>query len=147
MALFKKIDKVLAAFGNIKAMERLHVDTVTEERIQNVSGDVIAESEEGIIYAGILELNGYYFLETVILSELNIKTFDGATLDFSGAQNFTLQSNTQEIESDYSNVSQQYMTEISFDITEEEIGYIRDKQYQQVVLTCKKKQLVLYISE
>jgi len=36
--MFKKIDKVLAALGNMKAMERLHVDTFTEDKIKNIKG-------------------------------------------------------------------------------------------------------------
>ena len=143
MAIFKKIDKVLAAFGNIRAMERLHVDTVTEEKINNVEGDIIAESEEGIIYSKVSELNGYYFLDIIVLNEMNIKTFNGATLSFSGDESFILNSDTQEIESDYSNVSDQYMTKISFDITENEIELIKSKKYEQVTLAFKKKKLIL----
>jgi hypothetical protein len=38
MGAFKKVDQVLAALGNIKAMERLHVDAFTEEKLENVGG-------------------------------------------------------------------------------------------------------------
>jgi len=143
MALFKKVDQVLAAFGNIRAMERLHVDTVTEEKIENIGGDKIAESQEGVIYGGIDELNGYLFLETMILSGINLKTFKGATLGFKGPSPFKLKSDTQEIESDFSNVSNRFMTRVSFDITEDEIQLIKDKKYDTVVLQVKKKSLTL----
>ncbi|RMA58076.1 hypothetical protein [Ulvibacter antarcticus] len=147
MALFKKVDKVLAALGNIRAMERLHVDTVTEEKIENIGGDKIAESQDGIIYGGIDELNGYLFLETVILSRMNIKTFKGATLKFIGSSDFELKSDTQEIESEFSNVSNRFITRISFDITKNEIHLIKDKKYDKVIFGFKKKSFELLKSE
>mgnify|MGYP005807531503 CR=1 FL=1 len=143
MGAFKKVDQVLAALGNIKAMERLHVDAFTEEKIENVGGEKIAESQEGIIYAGIEELNGYLFMETVILSRTNIKTFKGATLRFVGGENFKLNSDTQEIESEFSNMSNRFMTKISFDITESEIKLIQDKKYEKVLFEFKNKTLTL----
>lgn len=143
MGLFKKVNKVLAALGNVKAMERLHVDTVVEGKMEDMGGDKIAESKDGILYAGIEELNGYLFMETIVLSGTNIKTFKGASLDFTGIENFKLKSDTQEIESEFSNVSNRFMTKISFDITENEIAFIRDKKYDKVALTFKNKTLTL----
>jgi hypothetical protein len=143
MSLFKKVDQVLAAMGNIRAMERLHVDTVAEDKILNIQGNKIAESDEGIIYGGIDDLNGYLFLETVILTRINIKTFKGATLKFTGLKNFELKSDTQEIASEFSNVSNRFITNISFDITKPEIELIRDKQYEKVEFRFKKKSLTL----
>ena len=147
MALFKKVDQVLAALGNIRAMERLHVDTVTEDKILTIKGSKIAESSEGILYGGIDDLNGYLFLEAVILSRINIKTFKGATLNFIGITDFELKSDTQEIESDFSNVSNRFMTKISFDINKPEIELIKSKQFEMVVLNFKKKSLTLLRSD
>lgn len=143
MALFKKVDRVLAALGNMKAMERLHVDTVTEEKMENVGGEKIAESDQGVLFGGIEELNGYLFLETILLSKSNLKTFKGATISFEGDDSFQLKSDTQEIESDFSNVSNRFMTRVSFDITEEDIERIKNGSYDSLVYTCKKTSLVL----
>jgi len=143
MALFKKVDKVLAALGNIKAMERLHVDTVTETKIENIPGEKIAESDEASIHAGISDLNDYLFLETIVVSKHNIKTFKGATLSFKGGDEFKLTSDTQEIVSDFSNVSKRYMTTISFDITENEIELLRAGNYDTIHFECKKVKLFL----
>lgn len=143
MALFKKVGKVLASLGNNKGTKGLNDDAFVEEEFHTLQGTRIAASNEGIIYAGIDELNGYLFLETIIVSRLNIKTFNGATLQFSGVSDFTLTSDTQEIESDSSGVSNQYATRISFDITQEEIELIKDKKYDTVVFSFKKKTLTL----
>ncbi len=138
--MFKKIDKVLAAFGNVRAMERLHVDDFTENIITNIEGIKIAESKYGQVITEIEELNGYTFLEVAILSHTNIKTMKGAALAFSGANDsFTLQSDTQEIESDFSNVSNRYMTRISFNITPDEITRIEEKDFEDVHLEYKKR--------
>lgn len=59
MSIFRKIDKVLGAFGNIKAMERTHVDTYTENLIENIKGHKIAESVDGQLWADFQELAGF----------------------------------------------------------------------------------------
>ncbi|WP_438422826.1 hypothetical protein [Aquimarina macrocephali] len=142
--MLKKVDKVLAALGNIKAMERLHVDTFTENMISDIDGDKIAESREGQLYITIEELNGYLFLETVILSGINIKTFKGGTLTFFGVEeDFVLKSDTKEIESDYSNVSNRFITKITFDINQKEIERIENRDYKGVRFDFKKKSLTL----
>jgi len=144
MSIFKKVDKLLASMGNIKAMERLHVDTVTENRILNIGGDKIAESKEGQLWVGIQELTGYYFLETTIVSVLNIKTFDGATLTFKGGkEDIELKSDTQEIKSEFSNVSNRFIAEVSFDITKDEINKMVKGDFTEVEIKFKKKTILL----
>lgn len=140
--MFKKIDKVLASLGNIKAMERLHVDDFTENIITNVKGTKIATSPYGHVFTEIEELNGYTFLEVTIISNTNIKTMRGAKLVLSGSNEpFTLQSDTQEIESNFSNVSNRYITNISFDINKKEITRIKKKDFEEIQLAYKKKVL------
>mgnify|MGYP000254952829 CR=1 FL=1 len=147
MVLFKKVGKALAALGNNKVAERLQGGAFIEEEFTTIHGNKIAASNEGIIYAGIDELNGYLFLETIVVSRLNIKTFNGATLKFSGEADFTLASDTQEIESDFSNASNQYTTQVSFDITKDEIQLIKEKKYDTVIFEFKKKSLTLHRPE
>lgn len=140
--MFKKIDKLLASMGNIGAMERLHVDTHTEEKMESVDGDLLAESEAGKIYFGMQELNGYLFMETIFISKTNIKTLKGSMLYFkSDNGDFELSSDTQEIESEFSNVSNRFICQISFDITTEDINRIQDQDYTAVEFSFKKKKL------
>lgn len=142
MKLFKKVTKVLASLGNSKAMERLHEDSPTKEKINIENGDKIAESKEGEIWIGIQELSGYFFLETIVISGLNIKTFNGAKLIFTNDTNeFILKSDTQEIVSEFSNEFNRFVTKISFDITEAEIHKIVKREFEQVRFEFKKKAL------
>ncbi|MDC8005008.1 hypothetical protein POV27_13175 [Aureisphaera galaxeae] len=140
--MLKKIDKVMAALGNIRAMERLHVDTYTENLIENIPGDLIAESSEGQLFVGAQELNGYYFLEATFLSSLGFKTQKGSHLSFTGGKSdLDLKSDTLEIKSEYSNVSRRYMTDVSFEVTRNELKRIVQGDFKQVQFTCKKKTL------
>ena len=142
--MFKKIDKVLAALGSVKAMERLHVDTFTEEKMENVGGQKIAESKEGQLYVGVSEINGYMFLETAIFTGINIKTFKGATLSFEGGnEDFELSSDTQEIVAEFSNVSNRFMSQVSFDINKEEIEKITKGDFQYIKFSFKKKSITM----
>ncbi|WP_299795785.1 hypothetical protein [uncultured Maribacter sp.] len=146
MSIFRKIDKVLGAFGNIKALERTHVDTFTENLITNISGVKIAESKDGQLFAEFQELAGFDFLESTILSRENIKTFKGAKLSFIGANNeLILDSDITEIESDYSNVSNRWMTKVSYVVTKDDIKFITEKKANFILFEHKKKSIKLYV--
>ncbi|WP_420572330.1 hypothetical protein [Kordia sp.] len=142
MKLLKSIDKLLASMGNVRAMERTHIDTYTENKMQEVAGEQIATSEQGGIWAALQELNGYVFMEVTILGTTKIKTFKGCTLTFLGDTELTLPSDTKEINSDFSNVSTRWMTQISFEITKKDLNYIKKKKYNQIRLDFKKKSLL-----
>ena len=55
---------------------------------------------------------------------------------------FILSSDTQEIKSEYSNNSYKYFTQISFDISKEEIELIKKGAFTKVQLDFKRKSLV-----
>lgn len=140
MNLFKKFDLILANLGNPAAIKRNHVDTVTENKIENVSGEKIAISENGGIWAQITELSEYSFLDIIVVGNMKIKTFEGAEIIFQGAEKeLKLISDTKEIESNYSNVSNRFITEISFDITNLNIDYILDREAETATLKHKKE--------
>lgn len=142
MGVFRKIDKVLGALGNIRALERTHVDTYTENLIQNVSGQKIAESIDGQLWVDFQELAGYDFLEVTILSRENIKTFNGGRLVFNLIkEELVLDSDITEIESDYSNVSKRWMTKVSFIVTKDNIKFIEEKKFDIIRFEYKKKSI------
>ncbi len=143
MKLLKTIDKVLAAFGNIKAMERTHVDTYTEGLIAKIKGEKIAESEYGQLFVSFQNLANYEFLNATILSGSNIKTFNGSSLIFvnDGKETIFL-SDTKEIESNYSNISNRWLTKISFIINNNnDKKMILKRKFDKVYLNYKKKSL------
>ncbi len=142
MKLFKTIDKVLASFGNIKAMERTHVDTFTENLIKNIKGKKIAESEFGQLFITYQILSNYEFLNVSVLSGTNIKTTKGCKLVFESQNDrIAIVSDTKEIESDFSNVSNRYLTKISFIINNDQKKMVSNGNFNKVFLNYKKKSL------
>jgi hypothetical protein len=140
--MFKKIDKVLAAFGNKKTDESLDAAFFEGDIATNMKGDKIATSQHGQVFVGIQDIQGYKFLEVIIISRTNIKAKRGATLIFSNTNDpFTIVSDTQEIESDFFKAVNCYMTQISFNITPKEIARIKKKDFEEIHLEYKKKAL------
>ena len=139
MGIFKKIDSVLASFGNIKAMKRTHVDTFTEEKIVNVSGEKYGVSEFGFFYVEYQELGGFFFLNTTVISASNFKTNKGSTLEFnSDEKDLVLKSDDYMIESDFSNVSNRWITRINYPVSEEKLKLIYNKVFNSVTFKVKK---------
>lgn len=140
MSWIKKLDNVLAKMGNAKAMERNHVDTVTEFKIVNARGEKIAESETGGIWAEINELAEYAYLDLLVVGNTKIKTGEGCEIVFkSDKKEMKLVSDMKEIESNYSNVSKIYITEISFDITNLDIDFILNREAEKAILKNKNQ--------
>ncbi|WP_299435287.1 hypothetical protein [uncultured Aquimarina sp.] len=140
MGLKRSILKVQAALGNVKAMEKLHVDTYTEDVIIKVEGTLFAKSQLNEIYMDVVELAGYYYVKTIVIGSFHIKTWKGANLLIAG-QNFELNlvSDMQEIESDFSNVSNKSITQIDFIIEENNINKIERSQIDTISISSKKK--------
>jgi len=139
MSIFKKADKILATFGNVRAMQRTHVDAFTEEKITNIKSEKYGISEFGILYIDFQELAGYFSLETTILSNTDFKTNKGAILNFkSDSQELTLNSDDYMIESDFSNVSNRYITKISYPVSNEEMVKVQNKDFLSVDFKVKK---------
>lgn len=144
MKLSQSIDKILAAFGNIRAMERTHIDTHTERLISKIKGEKIAESEFGQLFVDFQDLAGYEFLNAIVLSGTNIKTYKGSSLVFYCDEiKVVLTSDTKEIESDFSNISNRWLTKISFVVTSKDKKMILEKKFDNVSLNFKKKSLYL----
>tara|TARA_B110000977_G_scaffold100524_1_gene131947 strand:+ start:19 stop:465 length:447 start_codon:yes stop_codon:yes gene_type:complete len=143
MSFLKNISSALASLGKQKTKNYLEKNTVDENSSEKLEGDKIAASKDGQLNVGIQELSGYLFLETFILSNVIIKTFNGAKLTLIGDKDeFILVSDTQEIKSDLAGNSFKYVTQISFDITEEGIERIKNGDYSKIKLDFKRKSLL-----
>ncbi|SEK86630.1 hypothetical protein SAMN04487910_1336 [Aquimarina amphilecti] len=140
MSLKHSILKVQAALGNVRAMEKLHVDTHTEDIIVKVEGTQFATSQLNEIYMDVVELAGYYYVKTIVLGSFHIKTWKGANLLINGNDfELNLVSDMQEIESDFSNVSNRSITQIDFIIEEKDINKIEQSRINKITISSKKK--------
>ena len=114
--LFKKVVKKIS--GEDEPQKNL-VDILSEEKVTDYIGDKIAEHETGGIWIKVQELAEFHFLNVTIVGNKNFKTNKGITFYFIGNdKSYELHSDTKEIVSDHSNVSNQWITQFSFDITE-----------------------------
>jgi hypothetical protein len=142
------LTKLRAAFGDIRAMEKLHVDTYTEDIINDIENEPFALSETNVMYAGLSELAGYHYLNTVIVGSFNIKTINGAQLKIEGDDySLQLKSDMVELESDFSNVSNRSMTKIDFEIEAEDVPKIVKSKIKSLTLTAKKNKAIFTIVE
>ena len=142
------ITKLKAAFGNPKAMEKLHVDDHTEAIINDIDNTPFAISDSNVLYAGLNELGGYYFFQTVIVGTFHIKTVKGAQLKVIG-NNFelVLDSDMIELESDHSNVSNRSISKIDFQIEEIDAAKMDRSAIAELILTCKNQDITFSICE
>ena len=76
MSFLKNISSALASIGKQKRKNYLENITDDENRSEELEGDKIGASKEGQLNVGIQELSDYLFLETFILSNVIIKTFN-----------------------------------------------------------------------
>lgn len=142
------LTKLRAAFGDIRAMEKLHVDTYTEDIINDIENEPFAVSQSNVMYAGLSELAGYHYLNTVIVGSFNIKTINGAQLKIEGDDySLQLKSDMVELESDFSNVSNRSMTKIDFEIEAEDVPKIVKSKIKSLTLTAKKNKAIFTIVE
>lgn len=143
MSFLKNISSALASLGKQKTKNYLEKNTVDENSSEELEGDKIGASKDGQLNVGIQELSGYLFLETFILSNVIIKTFNGAKLTLIGDKDeFILVSDTQEIKSDLAGNFFKYVTQISFDITEEGVERIKNGDFSKIKLDFKRKSLL-----
>jgi hypothetical protein len=143
MSFLKNISNALASIGNNKTKNNLDTESTEENNTEELEGEKIGASKDGQLNVGIQELSGYLFLETFILSNVIIKTFNGAKLTFIGdKEEFIVVSDTQEIKSDLAGNSFKYITQISFDITEEGVERIKNGYFSKIQLDFKRKSLL-----
>ncbi len=138
-------DKILAAFGNIGAMERTHVDDFTEEKINlfSIRNGAFAITKSNVLFIETKELGGFYYLKTIVVGAFKIKTIKGATLKIIGNDfELNLKTDMDEFESEYSNVSNRHITRIDFQIEKEDASKIDKSLVKTLELKAKKHQML-----
>ncbi|MEC4005304.1 hypothetical protein OX283_011610 [Flavobacterium sp. SUN052] len=139
MLLVNILKKIVPKFGGLDVSESNHVDTYTENKMIQVKGEQIAASENGGIWVTFQELSEYKFMNITVIGLEKFKTYEGCELIFTNENDIlVLKSDTKEIESDFSNVSNRWITSISFDITNLNIDEIKNKTAKSVKLSFLK---------
>ena len=121
-------------------MERTHVDNHTEDIINSVKEKAFALSNKNVLFASTKELGGFYYVITIVIGSFKIKTNKGATLSITGNDfNLELNADTDEFESDHSNVSNRYITRIDFQIEKEDVEKFDKPRIKSLKLLAKKQ--------
>jgi hypothetical protein len=107
--------------------------------IRDVENKPFGVSENNVLFAGLNELGGYFFFQTVIVGQLHIKCKTGAKLQFIG-DNFELQldADTLEFESEHSDIKGRSVTKIDFQIEESDIKQLETATLKSIQLKVKK---------
>ncbi|NHM05112.1 hypothetical protein [Flavobacterium celericrescens] len=137
------LKKVVVALGGVDTSEKNHVDTFTENIITNITGDKIAlTSNGGGIWTEITEIEEYEFLDINVVGFKPYKSFNGAELIFikDKKEVAVLNSDTKEIVSTHSNVTERYLTSVSFEITNKNLDFLFDRECHKVIFKCNNKQ-------
>lgn len=134
------LNKILTAFGSKKTTEQLSEGGYTDSIINSIEEKAFAVSDFNVMYAGVVELAGYYYFKTMIVGKLKIKTFNGAALTItSNNEPLILKSDMGELESDFSKVSKQYITSIDFEIDKKQIAILNKSEIKNLSIQCKKQ--------
>lgn len=133
-------NKVMAAMGSSRALEKTIDDNYTKNIIDEIEQTPFAVSKSNVLYAGLNELTGYYYFQTVTVGSFKTKTFKGAKLKLIG-DNFELElkSDMDELKSDFGNAPNRNVTNIDFEIDKDDISKIKKSNIKTIIITSNKK--------
>ncbi len=128
-------------FGNKTSITQTN-DTV-EAIINDVENKPYGVSENNVLFAGLNELGGYYFFQTVIVGQLHVKSKNGAKLFFIG-NNFELQieADMPEFESESSDIKGRSVTKIDFQVEETDLEQLENVKLKSIQLIIKNQDVL-----
>ncbi|WP_298903261.1 hypothetical protein [uncultured Psychroserpens sp.] len=134
--------KLKSALGNSKPIDTASSSDTIEAITSDIEHEPFAIAEHNVMYSGLNELGGYYFFQTVIVGNFQVKTKKGGQLIIRG-ENFelTLASDSVEFESDPTDVKGRSITKIDFQIEEDDAAKITNSKLDELVLKCKKYEI------
>ncbi|MFK7831954.1 MAG: hypothetical protein AB8B52_01645 [Winogradskyella sp.] len=124
-------------------------DTI-EAIITDVENQPFGVSDHNVLFAGLNELGGYFFFQTVIVGQLNVKCKNGAQLFFIGDDfKLQLEADMPEFESESSPVKGRYVTKIDFQIEESDVKKLESAALKTIQIKVKKQELIFgkYVSD
>ena len=130
-------------FGTKSSETQSQSSDTIEAIINDVDNRPYGVSENNVLFAGLNELGGYYFFQTVIVGQLHIKSKNGAQLFFIG-DNFKLQlgSDMPEFESESSDIKGRNVTKIDFQVEESDIEQLQNATLSSIQLKVKKHDIL-----
>lgn len=113
-----------------------------EAIIEAVGNEPYGVSKNNVLFSGLNELGGYFFFQTVIVGAFKVKCKNGAKLTFIGKDfELRLNSDSNEFESDHTDVKGRFVTKIDFLIEEADIERLKEAELKQVLLKVKQQEI------
>ncbi|WP_299130527.1 hypothetical protein [uncultured Winogradskyella sp.] len=117
-------------------------DTI-ESIIEDVEHKPYGVSESNVLFAGLNDLGGYFFFQTVIVGTLKVKRKNGAKLTFKGKDfELVLSSDSLEFESNPTGNKNRYATNIDFQVEESDIKRLEKATLKEILLNVKGKEIL-----
>lgn len=140
------LNKFKTAFGASKQNDTKETSVDLDAIIEDIEHDPFAISDQNVLYAGLNELGGYYFFQTVIVGAFKVKTKKGGQLSITGKDlELLLDSDSFEFESDPTDVKGRWITKIDFQIDEEDAAKIVKPNLHKLELTSKNQNITFSI--
>ncbi|RCW91477.1 hypothetical protein [Winogradskyella arenosi] len=125
-------------FGNKTSKSQDSIEAI----INDVENNPFGVAETNVLFAGLNELGGYYFFQTVIVGDLNVKCKKGAQLTFIGdGFKLKLEADMPEFESESSDVKGRYVTKIDFQMEQSDVEKLEIATLQKIQLKVKEQDL------
>lgn len=139
--------KLKGAFGD-KSTIKPHDPSFVESIINEFDGTPFVISDSNVLYAGLSELAGYHYFKTITIGTFQIKTFNGAQLIINGKDfKIKLPSDMLELTSESTKTPNRNITQIDFEIREEDIPKISRATVESIELIAKKNHIKFLIVE
>ena len=130
-------------FGKKTSETHLNPRDTIEAIIKDVENKPFGISQNNVLFAGLNELGGYYFFQTVIVGQLNVKSKDGASLIIKGENlELKLNSDMPEFESESSDIKGRNVTKIDFQIEDTDIEHLENAKLSSIQIKVKKHELL-----
>jgi hypothetical protein len=119
-------------------------DTI-EAIIKDVENRPFGVSDKNVLFAGLNELGGYFFFQTVIVGQLSVKSKNGAQLYFIGDDfKLQLEADMPEFESEGSDIKGRNVTKVDFQIEESDIKSLENATLKSIQLKVKKHDILFH---
>ncbi|RNC86912.1 MAG: hypothetical protein ED556_05675 [Winogradskyella sp.] len=126
-----------------KAQQEASSSDTIEAIIDYVGQNPYGTSDRNVMFAGLNELGGYFFFETVIVGIFNVKCKHGAQLTFKGDKfELTLDSDSLEFETNPTETKGRYVTNIDFQIEKSDIETLQKSNITSINLKVKKQDIL-----
>ncbi|MEO9531406.1 MAG: hypothetical protein ABJG68_13975 [Crocinitomicaceae bacterium] len=118
-------------------------DKILKEKLQKIKANPIFWSDFSNGYIEYSELAGYRFLNIRIIGPTKLDSVNGLSFEFiSGNKSETLNSDSDIVKSDYSDVSQIGLTKFDLDCEDKTIHFLYNHKVDTIRLSAKNGQLL-----